>query len=190
MRPKMIDGQPLTGEMFAELITEYVKAFNGGVAPEISSAWGRVIQMEIDKVMNICIENYKRKVAELTEGKLPKSLEEMKRIDEEAKRSSYRIFYESGVGAINSENHFLAREKMESVFTDHFHIILNENEKISRTQCEEIFMQLYKIMKDHMDKLEVISFDVLSTTWKNLRSVFFSRKYIRLIWMEHLDQRN
>ncbi len=57
LRPKVIDGQTLTGKMFCELADSYVQAINTDAIPTISTAWERVIDSEIRSVYETaCLE--------------------------------------------------------------------------------------------------------------------------------------
>lgn len=43
VRPKTVLGRTINGEMFCSLLESYVEAMNSGGAPEIKSAWTRVV---------------------------------------------------------------------------------------------------------------------------------------------------
>ncbi len=173
MRPKSIDGQPLTGEMFANLLEQYVGAFNGGAVPSISSAWERVLVLELDKVVANAVEEYKKKAAQLSLDHLPLSEEELRKIDGEARKCAYRRFYESGLVNIGTERMIETREKMEAIFAETFEKLCAENYNVSYKDCEEFFSKLYGKIKEQMDHLEVLTFDVISSNWLKLREVRF-----------------
>eukprot|EP00826_Nyctotherus_ovalis_P005510 TRINITY_DN11248_c0_g1_i14.p1 TRINITY_DN11248_c0_g1~~TRINITY_DN11248_c0_g1_i14.p1 ORF type:complete len:307 (-),score=78.32 TRINITY_DN11248_c0_g1_i14:259-1179(-) len=111
MQPKIIDGQPLTGEMFGALLEQYVTAFNIGAVPAIETSWEQVLIQELDKVIGAAVEQYKKKAAELSIDHLPMGEEELRKIDEEAKREAYKKFYESGLVNVGAERMASAREK-------------------------------------------------------------------------------
>ncbi len=171
IRPKTINSQPLTGEMFANLLEQYVGAFNGGMVPAISTAWEQVILLELEKVVANAVEEYKRKLAELSADRLPMSLEDLRKVDEEAKRSAYRMFYDSGLVSVSADKMAEARERMESAFGDVFDKLHNENYNASYKDSEDFFNGLYNKVKEQMDKMETLTFDVLSSNWQKLREV-------------------
>ncbi len=171
IRPKTIDGQPLTGEMFLNLLEQYVAAFNGGVVPAISTAWEQVILLELEKVVANAVEEYKRKMAALSADDFPMAVEELKKRDEEAKRAAYKLFYDSGLVSVSADKMAGARDRMENAFAEVFEKVTNENYNVSYKQCEDFFNKLYAKIKEQMDQLEVLTFDVISANWQKLREV-------------------
>eukprot|EP00826_Nyctotherus_ovalis_P004957 TRINITY_DN11100_c0_g1_i11.p1 TRINITY_DN11100_c0_g1~~TRINITY_DN11100_c0_g1_i11.p1 ORF type:complete len:477 (+),score=117.25 TRINITY_DN11100_c0_g1_i11:233-1663(+) len=171
LKPKSINGQPLTGEMFANLMEQYVSAFNGGMVPAISTAWEQVLLVELEKTVMASIEEYKRKLSQLANDRLPLSQEELTKIDAEAKRAAYRVFYESGLVNASASQFADARERMEASFLEIYEKLVTENYNISYRDAEDFFNQLYNKIKGQMDQLEVLTFDVLSANWRKLREV-------------------
>ena len=171
IQPKIIDGQPLTGEMFASLLKEYIAAFNSGAVPAIQTSWEQVLNLELDRVIGNAVDEYRTRAAELSINHLPMSEEELKKIDEEAKKGAYNKFYETGLVNVGAEKMSTAREKMEGAFIEVFSKLRNENYNVSYKDSEELFNKLYERIKEQMDKLEVLTFDVVSTNWQNLKEV-------------------
>lgn len=172
VRPKAIEGQPLTGEMFVGLLQQYVTAFNGGVVPSISTAWEQVLLLELEKVVNNAIEEYKNKVRKLSADRFPMSVEETKKIDEEAKKSAYKEFYGSGLVSVSPEKMTSARERMEIAFNEIYSDMCKENYNISYKDSEDFFQKLYSKVKEQMDQLEILTFDVVVTNWQKLRECY------------------
>lgn len=50
-KPKSINGQTLNGQMLAQIIAEYAYWMNNNGMPEISTAWERVMDTEIRRVL-------------------------------------------------------------------------------------------------------------------------------------------
>jgi len=173
LRPKMIDGQPLTGEMYANLLEQYVAAFNGGAVPAISTAWEQVLLLELEKIIASAVEEYKKIAAQLSVDHLPMSEEDLRKVDDEAKKSAYRKFYESGLVNVGADKMAAARERMEGAFNEVFEKLRNENFNVSYKDCEDFFNKLYEKIKEPMDQLEILTFDVISSNWQKLREVFF-----------------
>eukprot|EP00826_Nyctotherus_ovalis_P047029 TRINITY_DN5361_c0_g1_i1.p2 TRINITY_DN5361_c0_g1~~TRINITY_DN5361_c0_g1_i1.p2 ORF type:complete len:468 (-),score=136.33 TRINITY_DN5361_c0_g1_i1:233-1636(-) len=171
IRPKVIDGQPLTGEMFATLLEQYVAAFNGGTVPTIETAWDQVITLELDRVIEESIEQYKRKVAELSLDRLPMAEEEIKKVDEEAKREAYNKFYESELVNVGPERMSMARTKMEDAFVEIYKKLRSENFNVSYKDSEELFNKLYEKIREQMDTLKTLTYDVVASNWVKLKEV-------------------
>jgi len=174
IKPKSINGQALTGEMFVNLLENYVNAFNGGMVPAISTAWEQVLLIELEKTVEKSVEEYKKKMGQLANDRLPVSLEELKKIDTESKKAAYKVFYESGLTNIGSDKMLEARERMENIFADLYDKLALENYNLSYKDSEDFFNKLYNKIRDQMDQLDVLTFDVISANWQNLRKVCFS----------------
>jgi len=171
IKPKVIDGQPLTGEMFATLLEQYVTAFNEGKVPTIETAWDQVINLELDRVIKESIEQYKRKVAELSLDRLPMMQEEIKKVDEEAKEVAYKKFYESELVNVDPERMLMARTKIESSFSEIFKKLRDENYNLSYKDSEELFNKLYGKIREKMDTLTTLTYDVVTSNWQKLKEV-------------------
>jgi len=171
LQPKIIDGQPLTGEMFGALLEQYVNAFNTGVVPAIEASWEQVLAGELNRVIGAAVEQYKKKAAELSIDHLPMPEEELRKIDEEAKREAYKKFYESGLVNVGAAKMSSARENMEKSFIEVFGKLRSENYNVSYKDSEDLFNKLYERIKEQMNKLEVLTFDVVSSNWQKLKEV-------------------
>ena len=64
LKPKLIEGQTMSGKMFVELSNQYVKAMNSDTVPTITTAWERVIDNEINRVYVDAVEKFKKFVEE------------------------------------------------------------------------------------------------------------------------------
>lgn len=171
LQPKIIDGQPLTGEMFGVLIEQYIAAFNSGNVPAITTAWEQVISLELDKVVAESVEEYKRKVSEGSVDRLPMEEDDLLRLDEEAKRAAYKKFYESGLVNVGAERMADARERMETEFSEVFGKVYKDNYNVSYKDSEDLFNKLYNKIREQMDQLETLTFDVILANWQKLRDV-------------------
>jgi hypothetical protein len=171
LQPKIIDGQPLTGEMFGALLEQYVNAFNSGVVPAIETSWEQVLSEELDRVVGAAVEQYKKKATELSIDHLPMSEEELRKVDEEVKREAYKKFYESGLVNVGAEKMSNARENMEKAFVEVYGKLRSENYNVSYKDSEDLFNKLYERIKEQMNKLEVLTFDVVSSNWQKLKEV-------------------
>jgi len=176
LKPKIIDGQPLTGEMFGVLIEQYIAAFNGGSVPTIATAWEQVITLELDKVVEESVHEYKKKASELSVDHLPMEENDLLKLDEEAKHAAYKKFYESGLVNVGAEKMSEARERMETAFADVFDKLYKENYNVSYKDSEQFFNKLYNKIREQMDQLEVLTFDVISSNWQRLRDVSVESK--------------
>lgn len=60
--PKTINGAPLRGRAYADLVRHFVKAINDGGVPVIASAWDHVSTMECQAAENDALELFKKAV--------------------------------------------------------------------------------------------------------------------------------
>ena len=63
MRPKMINGKGLTGEMLLNLAQCYVESINKGGVPEILTSLERVINNESKKIYESTVKEYMKLVS-------------------------------------------------------------------------------------------------------------------------------
>lgn len=91
MKPKILEGQALTGTMFAELAEHYVTTMNSDAVPTISTAWERVIDKEIERIYESAVSELEDYVNNVIATRLPLELSEMKLHIKEAKKRSISI---------------------------------------------------------------------------------------------------
>jgi hypothetical protein len=60
VKPKVLNGRFITGEMFLELCIAYTEAINKGSVPCIESAWTYLCQNECQRAMQEAITNYEK----------------------------------------------------------------------------------------------------------------------------------
>ena len=69
---KIINGKPITGEIYLNLAHEFVNAMNNGKVPKIKTSLESVIASEVRKACETYQQAYKSKMDELmSEDKLP-----------------------------------------------------------------------------------------------------------------------
>jgi len=72
IRPKIIQGKALTGEMFLNLTNSYVQALNSGGVPQILTSMERVVSSEMKKIYDNLAKEYTSIVEDVFhESKLP-----------------------------------------------------------------------------------------------------------------------
>ena len=60
VKPKVLNGRYITGEMFLELCQAYTEAINKGSVPCIESAWTYLCQNECQRAMQEAILTYEK----------------------------------------------------------------------------------------------------------------------------------
>jgi hypothetical protein len=74
MKPKVLNGQKLNGELYLNMLSSYVKAINEGAVPNIENAWNYMCQEQCNKVLHEAWEAFER---ELREIRIPCSADEI-----------------------------------------------------------------------------------------------------------------
>ena len=65
VKPKVLNGRYITGEMFLELCMAYTEAINKGSVPCIESAWTYLCQNECLRAMQDAITNYDKEMRKI-----------------------------------------------------------------------------------------------------------------------------
>ena len=60
VRPKMINDAPVNGKIYTDLLITFVDSLNNSAMPSIATTWERIVDKEMQKVLNTAIEYYVR----------------------------------------------------------------------------------------------------------------------------------
>ena len=60
MKPKTLNNQKLSGDLYWSMLTSYVGAINDGAVPNIESAWHYMCQEQCTKIINESYEVYEK----------------------------------------------------------------------------------------------------------------------------------
>ena len=71
MKPKILNGKKLSGEMLFGIAESYVNAINKGAVPNIESAWSYICKNECLKALGEAQEIFDRIMQEQVLNKLP-----------------------------------------------------------------------------------------------------------------------
>jgi len=64
IKPKMLNGQALTGPMLLDLFTSYVDSINKGSVPNIQQAWIYICKNECQKALNEAERDFEKQLKE------------------------------------------------------------------------------------------------------------------------------
>jgi hypothetical protein len=78
IRPKMINGKNLNGQMYISLMQTYINAINTGGVPNIENAWVYLCRDECIKAVDNAMEVYEKNLKEQIYPKIPTTLDELK----------------------------------------------------------------------------------------------------------------
>jgi hypothetical protein len=115
IKPKMLNGKLLNGEMFCNMIKSYIEAINQGAVPVIENAWGFMCKNECIKGMKNSVSLYEKYITEnfslFNYKKIPNTAQELLKIHKEAKEKATENFKRFAIG--NYFDEFLLKLKIE-----------------------------------------------------------------------------
>jgi hypothetical protein len=79
IKPKMLNGCSLSGEMYSDLISNYISAINQGACPNVEDAWLSICNNECTKALNFSISLYEKLMKE-NHDKLQFDKDELKEV--------------------------------------------------------------------------------------------------------------
>ena len=124
MKPKVINGQELTGPMLCDLIKSYVSSFNSGSVPNIESAWTSICQSECQKYLVESVNQYETEISQRYETAFPMSEKDFSLIHQESLDLSIIHLTQNSIG--EDVEVYLSRLKEET--TKIFSRIETQNE--------------------------------------------------------------
>lgn len=136
LAPKMLQGKPLTGSMFAGLLQAYVDAINSGGVPVITSAWEGVTASECRKAMSGAVDEYKKAVAALD---LPLDTEDLQHALQDSEDRAVKHYRKNAIGDMATK---LEADLLKKI-ADEKHRILEQNATRSKEMCERLLQVLY-----------------------------------------------
>ncbi|RQM17053.1 hypothetical protein DD237_002036 [Peronospora effusa] len=136
LQPKMLQGKPLNGSMFAGLLQAYVAAINSGGVPVITSAWEGVTASECRKAMATASETFKKRLSSLD---LPLDDEDLMEAIQDAEEQAVAHYRAAALGDSASNLEVDLRKRME----DDKAACARNNAAQSKEMCERLLQVLY-----------------------------------------------
>ncbi|CAH0475644.1 unnamed protein product [Peronospora belbahrii] len=136
LQPKMLQGKPLNGSMFAGLLQAYVAAINSGGVPVIMSAWEGVTASESRKAMTTAAEAFRKSLSAL---ELPLDDEDLVEAIKDAEEQAVAQYRAAALGASASKLEVDLCKRME----DDKAACTRNNAAQSKEMCERLLQVLY-----------------------------------------------
>ncbi|OWZ24754.1 Guanylate-binding protein [Phytophthora megakarya] len=136
LQPKMLQGKPLNGSMFAGLLQAYVAAINSGGVPVITSAWEGVTASECRKTMSSAADSFKKSLAALD---LPLDDEDLIEAIKDAENQAVAQYRAAAIGDSASKLEVDLRKRME----DDKAACARSNAAQSKEMCDRLLQVLY-----------------------------------------------
>lgn len=95
MKPKMLNGQRLSGELYLSMLSSYVASINDGAVPNIENAWHYMCQEQCTKVMSEAMQAFDSEIRDI---KIPCSADDMNKCIEAAEEAATQKFKKRSIG--------------------------------------------------------------------------------------------
>ncbi|KAK1929134.1 Guanylate-binding protein 4 [Phytophthora citrophthora] len=136
LQPKMLQGKPLNGSMFAGLLQAYVAAINSGGVPVITSAWEGVTASECRKAMSNAADTFKKSLAALD---LPLDDEDLLEAIKDAEQQAVAQYRAAAIGDSAAKLEVDLRRRMD----DEKAAVARNNAVQSKEMCDRLLQVLY-----------------------------------------------
>ena len=112
VKPKLLNGKFITGEMLLELWFSYTTAVNKGSVPSIKSAWSYVCMNECQRAIDSAVQAYEARLNDfMQEAKEAQDISILEKGEETIYESIFLLFKEKAVGSdIQSFESLLRKE--------------------------------------------------------------------------------
>lgn len=143
VKPKMINGKPLSGEMLCNLAVNYIQTINKGAVPNIENAWTSICKGECQKALHEALEKYDMALKELAYSKIPMEESDLKACHREGRNIALSEFQKKSVGGLSED---YKRDLMLKI-RQKYATIRAENEKEARVKLSKIIKNTRKHAK-------------------------------------------
>lgn len=171
VKPKMMNGKILTGEMLATLLESYIGAMNKGAMPSIESAWSYICKNECTRALQDAQEVYEKYVMNTVSVKFPMFEGDLDLLHKEAKHSAMEVFRSKAVG----DEVKGATDKLKNIISEKFLTIKAENEAESEKKCSAFLANSYSTIDQKLRNNEYKSFIDFEKDIKKLQRFFKER---------------
>eukprot|EP00347_Sterkiella_histriomuscorum_P006351 403353091 len=172
LRPKLLEGQMLTGKMFCELADSYVQAINSDAVPTITTAWERVIDGEIKRVYDQACDQLNSYIQEVVIQRFPLEEPELKQLMREAKTKSLQMLNSLTIANSPPEKLIEMREAFDEKLDQVYDIIQQNNYQASEKDCEDLFLKFHEQIRQKINLNEFQDFKQLTSDWDILRKFY------------------
>ena len=172
VKPKAINGQALNGQMFGQILTEYTYALNNNGMPEINTAWDRVMDTEIRKVLIDSIERVRQTIAESAGSRLPMNPKDMVAIERKIRRGSLKLLQKPNIkNAPRDKITKLQEDFMDSV-DEIFESLFKQNEHEARESAKDLLPRMYAKIKDKLKNNDYETIQEFSSEFNRMRTAY------------------
>ena len=168
VRPKMLNGKNLSGEMLAQLLESYVVAINEGAVPSIESAWNYICKSECTKAFDDALDIYSKIMQSSVAHRLPINEDELRLFHKEAKEAAVEHFNHKAVG---SDKEAILRN-LTAQIGQKFSALRDENSEESERQIMQFLQEAYGMIDRRLNNGEFPSLVDYEKEVKAFKTVF------------------
>ena len=148
VRVKMIEGTVLTGEMLAELTTQYTEAINNDSIPTIAPAWERVVDSQLKNALKQGVMSYKSYMDSNVTPNIPMEVDEFKEHDQIARADAEKLLAAIPVNAGNQKKITDAKATLSEKLEAMMQSLAFNNAKESKTACTKLARECVGVFED------------------------------------------
>jgi len=176
LRPKQIDGGPVSGPMLVHLATEYCRAINSNGMPQIKSAWAYAVQSQLRTSLKDAVQLYRAQMNDKAMNYLPMDENKLRELHRECKARALDVFHAPGFSEEDATLREHKAELMRRVKQLYDHVKM-ENGKTSQHQCEACAEELFrkKIEANLNTKGHYESVEQLMRDWEQVQKIYVER---------------
>jgi chromosome segregation ATPase len=172
IKPKTImNGQKLSGTMFADLVISYVTAINKGAVPNIENAWTYISKGECQKALEKSYDSFCEELTSSFEMHAPLFDYDLQNMYKEAKTSAIGLFESMSVGDVSEEFKKDLKEKMKQKFSQ----IKAENEKVTRQEAEVFLQNFFAPIEQKLRNQQYEEFAQYEKEVRDIETAFIER---------------
>jgi chromosome segregation ATPase len=140
VKPKVLNGKALNGEMFCNLMHNYVEAINRGAVPVIENAWSFLCKNECGRAVGNAINNYDKSMNAKFVCKMPIDEDELKKLHKEVKAESLKLFKQQAIDGVYYEQFV---NELKSTLKEKLLNHVRNNDKETKKLCQTFLNKNY-----------------------------------------------
>lgn len=175
LKPKVLEGVPVSGPMFVSLATEYCKAMNNSAVPTIKSTWTYVVQTQLRKAMREAVRVYQAEMQERAIQWLPLADERLRGLHKDAKAEALKVFMAPNFSE-SDPAYKEFRTELSQRIKQLYEQVRTQNQMSSKSECQRCAAGLYSDLVEKKLKAK--------GTYKNVEELMSDWAHVKKVYVE------
>ena len=171
VKPKMMNGKCLSGQMLANLLITYVTSINEGAVPSIETAWSYICKTECTRAFDDAIDIYIKIMHASVNQRLPMGEDELRLFHKEAKEAAVEHFNHKAVG---SDKDAILRNLTEQL-GQKYAVMKQDNSDESELHIMQFLQDAYSMIDKRLNNGEFHSLLEYEKELKAFKTFFISQ---------------